>query len=225
MTRLLALLLLSVSMVTVADAHHKAGHNPPGHQKHYKGKVTQRIVVPAPQISRWARSDEVTIRTEGSQDSEDDALIVAYSDDLDWRLYSDTVYDFTIELPFAVFEAALEGGRGLRLDQVGGGPAYLDVYGAENTQGLSPQDFVAMLEQNDLVGDVTYRAGGENWFVLSGYYASELPEDEQMIFYTKFMFGQDGKRISAFEISYPKGEKELFDAIVVRLEDTLSAPI
>jgi hypothetical protein len=211
-------------MVSAADAHHKAGHNPPGHHKHYKGKATQRIVVPAPQISGWAWSDEVTITIEGSQDVDDPALVVAYSEDLDWRLYRDSVYDFSIELPFAVFEAALEGGRGLRLEQVGGGSAYLDVYGAQNVRGLSPQDFVSMLEQNDLVGEVTYRAGGKNWFVLSGYYTAERPDDEQMIFYTKFMFSQDGTRISAFEVSYPRGEKELFDAIVVRLEDTLSAP-
>jgi hypothetical protein len=38
------------------------------------------------------------------------------------------------------------------------------------------------------------------------------------------MFSGDGKRISAFEISYPTEDKALFDPIVVRLEETLSAP-
>ena len=81
-----------------------------------------------------------------------------------------------------------------------------------------------MLDQGDVIGQVTYRAGGENWFVLSGYYASDSPSGEQMIFYTKFMFSGDGRRISAIEIGYPTEEKPFFDPIVVRLEQTLSAP-
>ena len=225
MKRLLALVLTFASMVSAAEAHHKPGHNPPGHMKHGKKVVIHRSVVPEREISRWAWADEIVIGIagDGSVDSEDTALVSELTD-MDWRVYRDTVFDFGIELPFAVFEPGLEGGRGLRLDQVGGGQAHLDVYGAENAQGLSPEQFVTMLNQGDLIGKVTYRAGGENWLVVSGYYAPSSPTDEEMIFYTKFMFSNDGKRISAFEIGYPTEDKAFFDPIVVRLEETLSAP-
>ena len=223
MIRLLAVFLMSVSMVSVTAAHHKPGHNPPGHQKHLKGHGKPRIVVPAAERPHWAPPIEVIIGLYGStfHDVDDTTSDTVY---LDWRPYSDTVYDFSIELPFALFEPALEGGRGLRLEQADEGLAKLDVYCAANTQGLATQDFVELLDHDDLIGEVTYREGGEDWFVLSGFYASERSADEAMIFYTKFMFSQDGERVSAFEISYPEADRVLFDAIVVRLEETLSAP-
>jgi len=228
MLRLLALSLAFTLVGGVADAHHKSGHNPPGHTKHNQGWVTSPTVAPERELSGGSLSDEIVIRAAGDESAvtEDSGLGVSKPVDLDWRVYSDTVFDFSVEIPFALFEPGQEGGRGLRLNQIGGGQAHLDVYGAENAQGLSPEEFVAMLDQSgDLIGEVTYRAGGENWFVLSGYYAFDAPSGEPMIFYTKFMFSDDGKRISAFEIGYPRQEKMLFDSIVVRLEETLSAPI
>jgi hypothetical protein len=168
MKRVLALLLAFASMLSAADAHHKPGHNPPGHTKHGKQVVMHGSVVPQRDVSRWAWADEsvIGISGDGSVGSKYIAL-VSELDDMDWRPYRDSVFDFGIELPFAVFEPGLEGGRGLRLDQVGGGRAHLDVYGAENAQGLSPEEFVTMLNQGDLIGKVTYRAVGANWFVLS----------------------------------------------------------
>lgn len=225
MKRVLALALAFASMISAADAHHRTGHNPPGHLKHGKGAVAHRNMVTEREITRWVWSDEIVIGVAGDGSAHnEDALAGSELADMDWRIYRDTVFDFSIELPFAVFEPGLEGGRGLRLDQIGGGQAHLDVYGAENAQGLSPEEFVTMLNEGDLIGKVTYRAGGENWFVLSGYYAPSSPTGEQMIFYTKFMFSDDGKRISAFEIGYPSADRAFFDPIVVRLEETLSAP-
>jgi hypothetical protein len=191
-----------------------------------KGAVVHRSVLPERDFSRWAWADQIIIGVAGDSSSDIENTAMAFSElaYMDWRVYRDIVLDFSVELPFAVFEPGLEGGRGLRLDQIGGGRAHLDVYGAENAQGLSPADFIAMLNQGDLIGKVTYRAGGETWFVLSGYYASSTPADEPMVFYTKFMFSEDGKRISAFEIGYPKDHKALFDHIVERLEETLAAP-
>ena len=223
MIRLLVLCLTFASMVGVAGAHHKAGHNPPGHTKHKKGWVALESVAPAREVSPW--TGEIVIRAVGADAAlGEHSIPVRDLADLDWRVYRDTVFDFSVEIPFALFEPAPEGGRGLRLYEIGGGPARLDVYGAENAQGLSPEEFVAMLYEGEPIGEVTYRAGGKNWFVLSGYYAVEAPSDDQMIFYTKFMFSSDGKRISAFEIGYPKQDKALFDPIVERLEQTLSPP-
>lgn len=126
MKRLLALVLAFASMISAADAHHKPGHNPPGHLKHGKKVVIHRSVVPEREISRWAWADEIVIGIAGddSVDGEETAL-VSELNDMDWRIYRDTVFNFGIELPFAVFEPGLEGGRGLRLDQIGGGKPIL----------------------------------------------------------------------------------------------------
>ncbi len=104
------------------------------------------------------------------------------------------------------------------------GLGQIDVYGAENAEGLTPREFADVLEQAERVKEVTYRTGGRNWFVLSGYYRREGDEAEELIFYAKFMFSPDRSRLAAFEISYPLSEKQRFDAIVDRLERSLRAP-
>ena len=132
-------------------------------------------------------------------------------------------YDFEIALPLSVFALDEEAGRGLFLREVGG-QGEMKVYGADNTSGRSPREFVTALEEADRIEEVTYRAEGRNWFVLSGYYADEDSLGEPLIFYAKVMFSADWSRVSAFEISYPQGEKRRFDPIVDRIENSLTPP-
>jgi hypothetical protein len=226
--------------ITAATAHHKPGHNPPGHQKYNKDGFALRFVVPL------TMEGEVMVRNGGE---EYDPLIVervphsksdpfdgvfdrdqamvgdeAFAMDLDWRSYRETDFNFEIELPLGLFEPADDDGKGLRLRE-SGGLGLLDVYGAVNSQSLAPDDFAAMLERDDQIGKVTYRASGRDWFVLSGFYSRDVAADEHMIFYSKFMFSADHERFSAFEISYPPSDKQRFDDIVARLEQTLTAPL
>src|SRR5690606_5326981 len=84
-----------------------------------------------------------------------------------------------------------------------GGDAMIEVYGGENADGLSAAGFADMLAGADRIAEVTYRAGGRSWFVLSGYYERLGFEDEELIFYAKFMFSPSRERFAAFEISYP----------------------
>jgi hypothetical protein len=142
---------------------------------------------------------------------------------LKWQRYVNPTYRYQIELPIGMFEVREQTRAKLSLYEVDG-LGQLDVYGADNAERLTPQEFAGVVEQADRVEEVTYRAGGRSWFVLSGYYRREAGEVEDLIFYAKFMFSPDRSRLAAFEISYPLSQKRRFDAIVDRLESSLRAP-
>lgn len=141
----------------------------------------------------------------------------------DWERYKNLAYGHQIDLPLSVFEIREESPAKLVLFETGG-LGQIDVYGAENAELLTPQEFADALEQADRVKEVTYRTGGRNWLVLSGYYRREGDETEELIFYAKFMFSPDRSRLAAFEISYPLSQKRRFDPIVERLEDSFRGP-
>lgn len=143
-----------------------------------------------------------------------------------WQLYEDPELGFRIELPLAQFEPIAgedEGPEVLRLYERGG-DAMIEVYGGENLDGLSVAEFADMLAGADRIAEVTYRTGGRSWFVLSGYYTRLGFEEQELIFYAKFMFSPDLSRFAAFEISYPADEKQRFDPVVERLEASLRSP-
>lgn len=191
----LALAITALSASPV-EAHHKPGHHiPPGQAK----KLTVEAAPP-------------------------EALVRAVlSEDFGWRRYSDEMYYFEIELPLGLFELTNESSRGLHFREMSG-LSEIQVYGADNPQGLPPRAFVTALEDVERIDEVTYRAEGQSWFVLSGYYADDEGLGEPIIFYTKFMFSSDRTRVSAFEMSYPASEKRRFDGIVTRIEKSLTAP-
>ncbi len=143
--------------------------------------------------------------------------------DAGWQRYEDFDYGFRIDLPLGLFELRENEAERMTFFEVGG-LGQIDIYGAENPEGLTPQEFMDVLEQADRIAEVTYRTGGRSWFVLSGYYRRERHEAEELIFYAKFMFSPDRSRLSAFEISYPLRDKRRFDPIVTRLEKSLRAP-
>ena len=200
MQRLILLLLVLTLGPTPVVAHHKLGHHtPPGHvQKQGQVPVPANII----QLEVVAQSP---------------------SDEVVWRRYVDEEYGFKIDLPFGLFELGEEADRGLFLRAVSG-QGELKVYGADNLQGRSPREFAAVLEESDRIEEVTYRAGGRSWFVLSGYYADD-GYDDPIIFYTKFMFSPDRSRVAAFEISFPESEKPRFAPIVEHIENSLRAPL
>ena len=117
-------------------------------------------------------------------------------------------------------EAALAlSNRRIAALETGGGAS-----SAPQAQPSAPEEIADELERNTKIAEVTYRASGDNWVALSGYYSRADYEGDDLIFYAKFMFNDDGSHLSAFEISYPEGDRVRFDPIVERLEDTLSAP-
>jgi hypothetical protein len=143
------------------------------------------------------------------------------SDGEGWTRYADPGHSFTVELPFGSFQTSQKEKNSISLRSPLG--AEIDVYASEKLDGFNPRQFVAAIEKADRIRKVTYRAGGKNWFVRSGFYA-RTDQGDAVIFYTKFLFSADHRRLAAFEISFPAREKPQFASVVERIEDTFSGP-
>ena len=142
---------------------------------------------------------------------------------VEWQVYSNEKFGYEIELPLGMFTGSRDGDNGITLlDSDGQGE--IRVYGGVNARELSPRELEATLSGSDRIGEVTYARHGSSWFVLSGYSPVEDPDGESLIFYTKLMFSPDRRLLSAFEASYPVSEKRRYDAIIERMEDSLTAP-
>jgi hypothetical protein len=140
---------------------------------------------------------------------------------IDWATYDDTDYGFSADLPYGLFEPLeQDGGNGLTLVQTNGS-GQISIYGGD-AAGLTLAGFEERLSAGEDVRDITYRASGNSWFVLSGFY--DQPTGEPLIFYTKVLLSSDRQRFSAFEVSYDRSEKPLFDGIVDRIEDSFTRP-
>ena len=139
-----------------------------------------------------------------------------------WTSYRDPEHGYSVELPLGLFEAVeAEGSPGITLAEVGGA-ARLSFYGGP-AEGMTRDGLEARLAAGEDVAVVTYRDGGDSWFVLSGYYQPD-GEGSSTIFYTKVLFSADHGSFSAFEISFPEADKPRFEAVVERLEDNFTRP-
>jgi hypothetical protein len=141
----------------------------------------------------------------------------------DWSNYENSTYGYRVDIPAGQFAVREQNSEKLTLQEVGG-LGEIDVYGATNPNRATPGEFAAALEHATRIKDITYRASGRGWLVLSGHYNREGGEAEDLIFYAKFMFSADRSLLSAFEISYPLRLKKQFDPVVARMERTLRAP-
>lgn len=140
---------------------------------------------------------------------------------IEWAVYDDTDYGFSAELPYGLFEPLeQDDGNGLTLVQTNGS-GQISIYGGD-AAGLTLDSFEQRLSAGEDVREITYRASGNSWFVLSGLY--EQPTGEPLIFYTKVLLSTDRQRFSAFEVSYDRSEKPQFDGIVDRIEDSFTRP-
>lgn len=140
----------------------------------------------------------------------------------DWARYVDPKYGFAAELPYGQFEPLDDDGSGgLTLGETGGS-GQISIYGGD-AQGLTLEGFAERLSAGDEIRSITYQAGGDSWFVLSGFYQPEAV-GERLIFYTKVLLSSDRQTFSAFEISYDAEQKARYDAIVSRIEDSFTRP-
>jgi hypothetical protein len=150
-------------------------------------------------------------------------LAAAGAQPIEWQQYESPEYGYAIELPLGLFTGDSNGDAAITLLE-NDGRGQIDVYGAVNTQNLSPRDFEAALSEAERIREITYARRGSSWFVISGYYRREGEESDDLIFYAKFMFSADRNLVSAFEASYPVADKRRFDPIIERMEDSLTAP-
>lgn len=140
----------------------------------------------------------------------------------EWVRHTDPVLGFSIALPEDGWQRQPGGDGRLQLLSADR-EVQLDVFGVDNTTGMPFAEFAEMIVAADPRRVITYRAGGDRWIVLSGYLGDE-GAGRDTIFYAKFIGARDGRSLSAFEISYPRSDKAEMDAVVTRIEKSLTGP-
>jgi hypothetical protein len=140
-----------------------------------------------------------------------------------WQDYRNERFGYEVDLPLGMFTGSRDGEAGVTLrDSEGEGE--IRVYGGVNEGSLSPEELEDVLASAGLVREVTYARRGSSWFVISGYATEAAENGEDLIYYTKVMFSADRQALSAFEARYPISDKRLYDAVIERMEDSLTAP-
>jgi hypothetical protein len=135
-----------------------------------------------------------------------------------WKLYVNARYGTAAEYPADRFHPGRppDNGDGQAFRAADG--AELRIYAGWNIDDHTPADYETFLRSGDSdYTDVTYRATGNNWLVLSGYRGDS-------IYYEKYLFtkGKNGA-IHALTATYPRDAKAVYDPIVARMARSLRA--
>jgi len=134
---------------------------------------------------------------------------------LDWREYRNERYGFSLQYPANMFvvERTAEAGDGqVFVSQIGN--ARLLVGAFVNERGYSPASYQAYIARESYGGyTIGYQRLGRSWFVLSG-------EGRGKVFYEKVVFSCAGRLINSFSLLYPVADRDTFDPIIQRIEDT-----
>jgi hypothetical protein len=93
--------------------------------------------------------------------------------------------------------------------------AELAVWGSLNALEHDLAGLEAFLRESSKDGEqITYRAAGRNWLVLSG-------TRKNRVFYARHLFSHKGEVVNAFEISYPADLASSYNPIVTRIAQSL----
>lgn len=132
-----------------------------------------------------------------------------------WRKYTNDRLGFSLVIPSHVFaaEKQSDAGDGLVFASKDGETRLL-VGALKNADARTPSSYQEYVAQQSYANyNITYRRGGDSWFVLSG-------EGNGKTFYEKVMFSCSGGLISSFAMIYPTEQRRTFDPIVEKVEDS-----
>jgi hypothetical protein len=143
-------------------------------------------------------------------------LLTAIAAAQDWSTYSNPRFGTSAEYPANEFRPLPppENGDGQSFAAADG--ATLSIFGAHNIDNDTPSSYEQMIRggRNRDYANVTYRAAGADWLVLSGY-------RDDSVFYEKYIFA-DGL-IHGLTIVYPRSAKAHYDPIAARAARSLGS--
>lgn len=132
-----------------------------------------------------------------------------------WTTYANDRFGTTIAYPAGLFRVlpptANDEGRSFAARQGEGG---FTVSASENALGMTLDELMADDEAGGGYDSVAFRRKGEDWYVLAGQRGG-------LAFYRKVLLGDGGNVVHAFEITYPRAQKPLFDAVAARMGQSL----
>jgi hypothetical protein len=131
-----------------------------------------------------------------------------------WTTYHNTRFGTSIEYP-ARFRPGRPPDNNDGLSFIAADGATLSVWGSLNVEAHDVAGLETFLRESPQTGEqMTYRASGANWLVLSGTRG-------ERIFYQRHLLSHQNQIINAFEISYPAALRARYDPIIARLSRTL----
>ncbi len=131
-----------------------------------------------------------------------------------WTTYHNTRFGTAIEYP-ARFRPGRPPDNNDGSSFVAADGATLSVWASLNVEERDVAGLEAALRENPQAGEqITYRASGANWLVLSGTRGDR-------IFYQRHLLSHRNEIINAFEISYPAALRASYAPIVARLSRAL----
>ncbi len=137
----------------------------------------------------------------------------------DWQTYSNARFGTSIDFPAGHFAPgpAPENGDGLRFSGSDGVSGFI-IFGRYNVMKLPMSGLIAEDMASEHYDEITYQKWDKGWYVLSGFSGDN-------IFYRKVILRPVDETIHTFEITYPKAQKEMYDAVVSRMSQSfLSGP-
>jgi serine/threonine-protein kinase len=136
------------------------------------------------------------------------------------RAYSEPRFGTTAQVPAGWQSQPITGALGSGHQFVSpDGQTWVAVYGRE----AEPTAAEEQKRDEGLARDerVTYRAGGERWFVRSGFKEGE--QGGERIFYRKAIMSCRGRIAHLLAFEYPAGEKREHDRLVTLMSRSLRA--
>lgn len=132
----------------------------------------------------------------------------------EWAVYKNERFGYRLVYPELWFNSEPESANGDgRAFSTPDGRARIVVFGARNTEGLSPRQYRAtLLEEFGGYDELTYSPLGRTWFVLSGFRGDR-------IYYQKVMFSCAGRIVNVLSISFPAAEKPRYAPLIEKIED------
>jgi hypothetical protein len=131
-----------------------------------------------------------------------------------WLTYQNDRYGTTIDYPDQFkSEPPPDADDGRKFKDAQG--AEFAVYASYNALDFNLAKYQDFILKNLNPGQaVTYRAHGENWFVISGTKGDS-------IFYERHLLSHGGQMTEAFSITYPAAAKLSYDQLVARMAKSL----
>jgi mannose-6-phosphate isomerase-like protein (cupin superfamily) len=135
-----------------------------------------------------------------------------------WQSYRNERFGLSLSYPGEVFqlERTSEAGDGV-VFRARGTDARMLVGALPNRDRHTVATYQNLVARKSYAAyQIHYRPRGNTWFVLSG-------EGDGRIFYEKIVFSCGGRLINSFALIYPAADRQTFDPIVERVEDTFRA--
>ncbi len=135
-----------------------------------------------------------------------------------WATYRNRRFRFALKYPADVFafDAQPASDHGVTLTSANGG-ATLRIFAARNVTGTSVARYRRQLIRSRYAGvDIDYMRQSKFGFVLSGLQG-------QNVLYEHVSFSCDGKSIYGWQLSYPSGERTLYDLVADEMYRNASA--